>query len=127
MITQNTDGSQTIQASDLIEYSLELQSLVKQGYSVQVTNDEAPILIGYMCVATLKKECLADSVAEMQVKIVVDAQQAIDEITKIAQETGQYNMTPEQECKAVEAVEKAVSVEPTVKKPSGRPKANKGA
>ena len=41
MITQNTDGSQTIQASDLIEYSLDLQALIKQGYAVQLSNDEA--------------------------------------------------------------------------------------
>lgn len=56
MITQNTDGSQTIQASDLIEYSLDLQTLIKQGYAVQLSNDEAPILLGYMCIATLKKD-----------------------------------------------------------------------
>lgn len=126
MITQNTDGSQTIQASDLIEYSLELESLVKQGYAVQVTNDEAPIILGYMFLATLKKESPVvgeidpQTFADLQVKIVVDAEAALDEIAKIAQESGQYEMTPEQQDKAITAVAENVSVVP--KKTTGRPK-----
>lgn len=125
MITQNTDGSQTIQASDLIEYSLDLQALIKQGYAVQLSNDEAPILLGYMCVATLKKD-EDNAPSTLNVTINVDSQSAIDEIIKIAQETGKHEMTAEQGDKVMEAVSKAISVESTQRKPSGRPKAVKG-
>lgn len=125
MITQNTDGSQTIQASDLIEYSLDLQTLIKQGYAVQLSNDEAPILLGYMCVATLKKD--EDNVpGTLNVTINVDSQSAIDKIIKIAQETGKHEMMAEQGDNVMEAVSKAISVESTQKKPAGRPKAVKG-
>lgn len=104
-----TNNTITIEAGDIVDFTFKIQQAVLDGYLLSDQGDMAPQCIGFVYIATMIKQ--KSTVGEISLGITVDAEQALAEITKIAQETGQYDMTPEQQDKAVEAVKESISVE----------------
>lgn len=107
---QMTNNTITIEAGDLVDFTFKIQQAILDGYRLSDQGDVAPQCIGFVYVTTMEKHSPMP-IGELSLAITVDAEQALAEITKIAQETGQYDMTPEQQDKAVEAVKENASVE----------------
>lgn len=107
-----TNNTITIEAGDLVDFTFKIQQAILDGYRLSDQGDMAPQCIGFVYVTTMEKpEYQTMPVGELSLAITVDAEQALAEITKIAQETGQYDMTPEQQDKTLEAVKENISVE----------------
>lgn len=111
----------TIEAGDIVDFTFKIQQAILDGYRLSDQGDFAPQCIGFVYVATMEKgEYNPMPVGELSLAITVDTEQALAEITKIAQETGQYEMTQEQQDKAVEVVKENISVEPKTTQRRGR-------
>ena len=107
-----TNETRTIESGDLVDFTFKIQQAILDGYRLSDQGDMAPQCIGFVYVTTMEKpEYQTMPVGELSLAITVDAEQALAEITKIAQETGQYDMTPEQQDKTLEAVKENISVE----------------
>ena len=106
----------TIEASDLVDFTFKIQQAILDGYRLSDQGDFAPMNIGWVYVTTMEKAKLGP-IAELSLVLNVDAEQAIAEITKIAQETGQYEMTSEQQDIAEKIVAGAITVEPNIVPP----------
>lgn len=107
-----TNNTITIEAGDLVDFTFKIQQAILDGYRLSDQGDVAPQCIGFVYVTTMEKaENNPMPIGELSLAITVDAEQALAEITKIAQETGQYDMTPEQQDVALEAVKENTSVE----------------
>lgn len=72
----------SIVASDLINYSLQLQEAILKGYRISVQNEYTPYTIGYSICATLVRESVVD---EMTIKVTVDAEQAIEALKQASE------------------------------------------
>lgn len=108
----------TIEASDLVDFTFKIQQAILDGYRLSDQGDMAPMNIGWVYVTTMEKaETNPMPIADLSLAIKVDTEQALAEITKIAQETGQYEMTPEQQDAAEKIVAGAITVEPNIVAP----------
>lgn len=105
-----TNNTITIEAGDLVDFTFKIQQAILDGYRLSDQGDMAPQCIGFVYVTTMEKRSPIP-VGELSLAITVDAEQALAEITKIAQETGQYDMTPEQQDKVLEEVKENIRVE----------------
>lgn len=111
-----TNNTITIEAGDLVDFTFKIQQAILDGYRLSDQGDMAPQCIGFVYVTTMEKRSPIP-VGELSLAITVDAEQALAEITKIAQETGQYDMTPEQQDTAANIVAGAITVEPNIVPP----------
>lgn len=100
----------TIEAGDIVDFTFKIQQAILDGYRLSEVGDFAPQCIGFVYVTTMEKAEL-EPIDKISLSLSVDTEKALAEITKIAQETGQYEMTPEQQDKAVEAVKENITVE----------------
>lgn len=117
-----TNETRSIEAADIVDFTFKIQQAILDGYRLSDVADFSPQNIGFMYITTMmKEEYNPMPIGELSLAISVDTEQALSEISKIAQETGQYDMTPEQQDKAVEAVKESISVEPKqARQPRGR-------
>jgi len=117
-----TNNTITIEAGDIVDFTFKIQQAILDGYRLSDQGDMAPQCIGFVYVTTMEKaEYNPMPVGELSLAISVDTEQALAEITKIAQEAGQYAMTPEQQDKTVEVVKESISVEQKqTRQPRGR-------
>ena len=107
-----TNNAITIEAGDLVDFTFKIQQAILDGYRLSDQGDMAPQCIGFVYVTTMEKaENNPMPIGDLSLAITVDTEQALAEIAKIAQETGQYDMTPEQQDKAVGVVKENTSVE----------------
>ena len=104
-----TNETRSIESTDIVDFTFKIQQAILDGYRLSDSSDLSPQCIGFVYIATMLKQ--ESTVGEISLSISVDAEQALAEITKIAQSTGQYDMTPEQQDKAVGAVTENASVE----------------
>jgi len=100
----------------LVDFTFKIQQAILDGYRLSDQGDVAPQCIGFVYVTTMEKHSPMP-IGELSLAITVDAEQALAEITKIAQETGQYDMTPEQQDVAANIVAGAITIEPNIVPP----------
>lgn len=113
-----TNNTITIEAGDIVDFTFKIQQAILDGYRLSDQGDMAPQCIGFVYVTTMEKaEYNPMPVGELSLAITVDTEQALAEITKIAQDTGQYDMTPEQQDVAANIVADAITVEPNIVAP----------
>ena len=100
-MTEPLSPTYQITAPDLLTFALELEKAVLQGYRIDLTNDNCPLEIGFMRVATL---------------VMPPAEVAMQELTQEAEDMGLYTMTNE--------IVADAPIEPVkaVKQGSGRPR-----
>lgn len=121
-----TNETRSIEAADIVDFTFKIQQAILDGYRLSDQGDFAPQCIGFVYVATMEKaEYNPMPVGELSLAITVDAEQALAEITKIAQETGQYNMAQEQQDVAANIVADAITVEPNIAAPK-QPRQTRG-
>ncbi len=113
-----TNETRSIESTDIVDFTFKIQQAILDGYRLSDSSDLSPQCIGFVYITTMIKQ--ESTVGEISLGINVDTEQAIAEITKIAQETGQYDMTPEQQDKTLEAVKENISVEPKTTQRRGR-------
>lgn len=107
-----TNETRSIESTDIVDFTFKIQQAILDGYRLSDSSYLSPQCIGFVYVTTMEKaENNPMPIGELSLAIAVDTEQALAEITKIAQETGQYDMTPEQQDKAMEAVKENISVE----------------
>ena len=114
----------TIEASDLVDFTFKIQQAILDGYRLSDQGDFAPMNIGWVYVTTMEKAKLGP-IDELSLVLDVDTGQAIAEITKIAQEAGQYEMTSEQQDAGANIVAGAITVEPNIIPPK-QPRQTRG-
>lgn len=113
-----TNETRSIEAADIVDFTFKIQQAILDGYRLSDQGDLSPQCIGFVYVATMEKaEYNPMPVGELSLAITVDTEQALAEITKIAQETGQYDMTQEHQDVAANIVADAITVEPNIVAP----------
>lgn len=113
-----TNETRSIESADIVDFTFKIQQAILDGYRLSGQGDMAPQCIGFVYVTTMEKaEYNPMPVGELSLAITVDTEQALAEITKIAQETGQYDMTPEQQDVAANIAAGAITVEPNIAAP----------
>lgn len=111
-----TNETLSIEATDIVDFCFKIQQGFLDGYMLSDSSDMSPQNIGWVYVATMiKAEDVPASI--ISVSVNVDTEQALAEIAKIAQETSQYDMTPEQQGVAANVVADAITVEPNIVAP----------
>lgn len=110
-----TNETRSIEATDIVDFTFKIQQAILDGYRLSDSSDLSPQCIGFVYIATMLKQ--ESTVGEISLGIGVDTEQALAEIAKIAQETGQYDMTPEQQDTAANIVAGAITVEPNIVPP----------
>jgi len=110
-----TNETRSIEATDIVDFTFKIQQAILDGYRLSDSSDLSPQCIGFVYIATMLKQ--ESTVGEISLGIGVDTEQALAEIAKIAQETGQYDMTPEQQDVAANIVAGAITVEPNIVPP----------
>jgi hypothetical protein len=107
-----TNETRSIESTDIVDFTFKIQQAILDGYRLSDSSDLSPQCIGFVYVTTMEKaENNPMPIGDLSLAITVDTEQALAEIAKIAQETGQYDMTPEQQDKAVVVVKENTSVE----------------
>lgn len=105
-----------IVASDLIDYSLQLQNAVLEGYRVSLDNQLAPYVMGYaMCATLLKEETPSKVVGELEMMVTVDTSQLQD-----ALKTASEAISNGEAYTFEKFAEQSLKIDAEVKKPSGR-------
>ncbi len=110
-----TNETRSIESTDIVDFTFKIQQAILDGYRLSDSSDLSPQCIGFVYIATMLKQ--ESTVGEISLGIGVDTEQALAEIAKIAQETGQYDMTPEQQDVAANIVAGAITVEPNIVPP----------
>ncbi len=110
-----TNETRSIESTDIVDFTFKIQQAILDGYRLSDSSDLSPQCIGFVYIATMLKQ--ESTVGEISLGISVDAEQALAEIAKIAQATGQYDMTPEQQDVAANIVAGAITVEPNIVPP----------
>jgi len=110
-----TNETRSIESTDIVDFTFKIQQAILDGYRLSDSSDLSPQCIGFVYIATMIKQ--ESTVGEISLGINVDTEQALAEIAKIAQETGQYDMTPEQQDVAANIVAGAITVEPNIVPP----------
>ena len=108
-----TNNTITIEAGDIVDFTFKIQQAILDGYRLSDQGDMAPQCIGFVYVTTMLKAEIGP-IDELSLVLNVDTEQALAEISKISQETGQYDMTPEQQDVAASIVAGAITVEPNI-------------
>lgn len=107
-----TNETRSIEAADIVDFAFKIQEAILDGYRLSDQGDFAPQCIGFVYVATMEKgEYNPMPVGELSLAITVDAEQAIDELQKIKDESTFLELTNEQQEKAVESVKESISVD----------------
>lgn len=113
-----TNETRSIESTDIVDFTFKIQQAILDGYRLSDSSDLSPQCIGFVYVTTMEKaENNPMPIGELSLAITVDTEQALAEIAKIAQETGQYDMTPEQQDVAANIVAGAITVEPNIVEP----------
>ena len=113
-----TNETRSIESTDIVDFTFKIQQAILDGYRLSDSSDLSPQCIGFVYVTTMEKaENNPMPIGELSLAITVDTEQALAEIAKIAQETGQYDMTPEQQDTAANIVAGAITVEPNIVPP----------
>jgi len=110
-----TNETRSIESTDIVDFTFKIQQAILDGYRLSDSSDLSPQCIGFVYIATMIKQ--ESTVGEISLGVSVDAEQALAEIAKIAQATGQYDMTPEQQDVAANIVAGAITVEPNIVPP----------
>ena len=110
-----TNETRSIESTDIVDFTFKIQQAILDGYRLSDSSDLSPQCIGFVYIATMIKQ--ESTVGEISLGINVDTEQALAEIAKIAQETGQYDMTPEQQDVAANIVAGAITIEPGIVAP----------
>jgi len=110
-----TNETRSIESTDIVDFTFKIQQAILDGYRLSDSSDLSPQCIGFVYIATMIKQ--ESTVGEISLGINVDTEQALAEIAKIAQATGQYDMTPEQQDVAANIVAGAITVEPNIVPP----------
>lgn len=111
-----TNETRSIEAADIVDFTFKIQQAILDGYRLSDVSDFSPQNIGFMYITVMMK-AEPVSIGSLALTVNVDTEQALAEIAKIAQETGQYNMTPEQQDVAANIVADAITVEPNIVAP----------
>ena len=113
-----TNETRSIESTDIVDFTFKIQQAILDGYRLSDSSDLSPQCIGFVYIATMEKaENNPMPIGDLSLAITVDTEQALAEIAKIAQETGQYDMTPEQQDVAANIVAGAITVEPNIVPP----------
>ena len=111
-----TNETRSIESADIVDFTFKIQQAILDGYRLSVQGGLSPQCIGFVYVTTMLKAEIGP-IDELSLVLNVDTEQALAEISKISQETGQYEMTPEQQDKAASIVAGAITVEPNIVAP----------
>jgi hypothetical protein len=111
-----TNETRSIEAADIVDFAFKIQEAILDGYRLSDVSDFAPQNIGWVYITTMTKAGSV-SIGSLALTVNVDTEQALTEITKIAQETGQYDLTPDQQDIAAKIAAGAITVEPNIAAP----------
>ena len=111
-----TNETRSIEAADLVDFTFKIQQAILDGYRLSDVSDFAPQNIGWVYITTMTK-AEPVSIGSLALTVNVDTEQALAGITKITQETGQYDLTPDQQDIAAKIAAGAITVEPDIAAP----------
>lgn len=113
-----TNETRTIESTDIVDFTFKIQEAILDGYRLSDSSDLSPQCIGFVYVTTMEKaENNPMPIGELSLAIAVDAEQALADIQKLAEESTQYVPEFVSEEAAEKIVAGAITVEPLIVEP----------